>query len=99
MTNNTMSELLKDYINNTVKLIVDNPDEVEVSLTVSTKSVIIQLKSRKSDLGKIIGKGGRTVESLKIIILAIKNTHFPNDTRRVILEIIEDESSSYKDLN
>lgn len=93
-----MSDLLKDFVDSTVKQIVDNPDEVKTSITVSTKSVIVQIKSEKEDLGKIIGKKGRTIEAMKVITLAIKNTHFPRDTRRVSLEIIEDESSSFLDL-
>ena len=78
--------------------LLDNPDDVNVSISVSTKSVLIQIKSAKSDLGKIIGKKGRTIESLKIITLAIKNTHFPRDVRNISLEIIEDEKSSFLDL-
>lgn len=94
----TMSELLVEFVKNTIKKIVDQPDDVKVSITVSTKSVIIQIKSAKSDIGKIVGKKGRSVEAIKIITLAIKNTHFPRDTRRVSLEIIEDETSSFMDL-
>lgn len=93
-----MSDLLNEYVNDTVRRLVDNPDDVRVAITVSTKTVIVQIKSRKSDLGKIIGKKGRTIEALKIITLAIKNTHFPRDTRRVSLEIIEDEASSFLDM-
>lgn len=93
-----MSEVLEEYVTKTVKLLVDNPDEIKIIVTVSTKNVIIQIKSLKSDLGKIIGKKGRTIDSLKTITLAIKNTHFPSDTRRVSLEIIEDETASFLDL-
>jgi predicted RNA-binding protein YlqC (UPF0109 family) len=93
-----MSEILQDYVDSTIKKIVDNPDNVKTTTTVSTKSVIIQIKSDQEDLGKIIGKKGRTIESLKILTLAIKNTQFPKDTRRVVLEIIEDEDSSFLDL-
>jgi hypothetical protein len=93
-----MSEVLEEYVTKTVKLLVDNPDEIKIIATVSTKNVIIQIKSLKSDLGKIIGKKGRTIDSLKTITLAIKNTHFPSDTRRVSLEIIEDETASFLDL-
>lgn len=95
----TMSELLVEFVMGTIKKLVDKPDEVMVDVTVSTKSVIIQIKSAKSDIGKIVGKKGRAIESLKIITLAIKNTHFPRDARRVSLEIIEDETSSFMDLN
>ncbi len=93
-----MSEILQDYVDSTIKKIVDNPDDVKITTTVSTKSVIVQIKSDQEDLGKIIGKKGRTIESLKILTLAIKNTQFPRDTRRVVLEIIEDEDSSFLDL-
>jgi len=93
-----MSEILQDYVDSTIKKIVDNPDGVITTTTVSTKSVIVQIKSDQEDLGKIIGKKGRTIESLKILTLAIKNTQFPRDTRRVVLEIIEDEDSSFLDL-
>lgn len=95
----TMSELLTEFVTDTIKKLVDNPEEVEVVITISTKSVIIQIKSLKSDLGKIIGKKGRTIDALKVVTLAIKNTHFPRDTRRVSLEIIEDETSSFLDLD
>jgi len=93
-----MSEILQDYVESTIKKIVDNPEDVKITTTVSTKSVIVQIKSDQEDLGKIIGKKGRTIESLKVLTLAIKNTQFPRDTRRVVLEIIEDEDSSFLDL-
>lgn len=93
-----MSEILQDFVDSTIKKIVDNPEDVKTVTTVSTKSVIVQIKSDQEDLGKIIGKKGRTIESLKVLTLAIKNTQFPRDTRRVVLEIIEDEDSSFLDL-
>jgi len=93
-----MSEILQEYVESTIKKIVDSPEDVNITTTVSTKSVIVQIKSDQEDLGKIIGKKGRTIESLKVLTLAIKNTQFPRDTRRVVLEIIEDEDSSFLDL-
>ena len=93
-----IAELLETYVDSTIKKIVDKPDSVKTIATVSTKSVIVQIKSSPDDLGKIIGKKGRTIESLKILTLAIKNTHFPKDTRRVVLEIIEDEATSFLEL-
>jgi len=91
-----MSEELKEYVELTTKKLVDNVDGVEVKVVISTKSVIIQIKTDKSDCGKVIGKKGRTVEAIKILILAIKNTNFPDDTRRVSIEIIEDETSDFR---
>jgi len=91
----SISELLQNHVESTTKKLVDNPEEVKVAVAISTKSIIVQIKVAKSDCGKVIGKQGRTIEAMKIITLAIKNTHFPDDARRVSLEILEDESSNF----
>ena len=90
-----MSKILKDFIEDTTKAVVDKPEVVEVSVSVSTKAIIIQLRVDQSDCGKVIGKRGRTIDALKILCLAIKNTNFPNDSRRVMLEVLEDENSEF----
>jgi len=90
-----MSNLLKDQVENFIKLVVDAPDEVKISSSVSTKAVIIQIKVDKQDCGKIIGKKGRTIEALKVLCLAVKNTQFPEDSRRIMLEVLEEENSSF----
>jgi predicted RNA-binding protein YlqC (UPF0109 family) len=92
---NEMSALLKNFVENTTALIVDNPDDIQVIASVSTKAIIIQIKVDKSDCGKIIGKHGRTIESMKVLCLAVKNTKFPEDSRRVMLEVLEDENSEF----
>ena len=92
---NGMSSYLKKYIESVIKPLVDNPDEVEVFASVSTKTVIVQIKVEKTDCGKIIGKHGRTIESIKVVCLAAKNTQFPDDSRRVVLEVLEDENSDF----
>jgi len=91
---NGMSELLVEFVETTVKKLVDKPEEVKINVVVSTKSVIVQIRVSREDCGKVIGKKGKTIDALKIIALAIKNTRFP-DARRVSLEILEDESSSF----
>jgi predicted RNA-binding protein YlqC (UPF0109 family) len=90
-----MTSLLQDYIKDTVKAIVDKPENVEVSVSISTKAIIIQTKVDQSDCGKIIGKRGRTIDALKVICLAIKNTNYPEDSRRVMLEVLEDENTNF----
>ena len=90
-----MSDLLQSYIENTTKLVVDKPESVKVLVSITTKAVILQIKVEQSDCGKIIGKQGRTIEAFKILCLAIKNTNFPGDSRRVMLEVLEDEDSSF----
>jgi predicted RNA-binding protein YlqC (UPF0109 family) len=90
-----MSDVLRKYVIETIEGIVDNPKGVDVNITVSTKAVIIQVKVDETDCGKIIGKRGRTIDALKILCLAIKNTQFPDDSRRVVLEVLEDENSHF----
>lgn len=90
-----ISDLLKQYVESTTKQIVDNPDEVKTITTISTKAAIIQIKVAQNDLGKIIGRQGRTIEAIKILCLAIKNTKFPEDSRKVILEVLEDENTDF----
>jgi len=90
-----MSELLKDYVESTTKAVVDRPEIVEISAAISTKAIIIQVKVDQSDCGKIIGKRGRTIDALKVLCLAIKNTNYPDDSRRVMLEVLEDENSEF----
>lgn len=87
---NNMVETVNDAIKSIVKKLVDKPDNVVTETSTSTKNVIVQLKVDKNDFGKVIGKKGRTIESLKVIGAAIKKTNFPNDSRNVIVEILED---------
>jgi len=86
---------LQKFIEDTTKSIVDEAEKVEVSVAVSTKAVIVQIRVAQYDVGKIIGKQGRTIDSLKILCLAIKNTQFPEDSRRILLEVLEDENSGF----
>jgi predicted RNA-binding protein YlqC (UPF0109 family) len=90
-----MAEMLKDYVEETTKKIVDTPEEVKVTSSISTKAVIIQIKVEKYDCGKIIGKRGRTIDAIKVLCLAIKNTMHPDDSRRVMLEVLEDENTDF----
>lgn len=90
-----VSEILNQFVEETIKKIVDEPNEVKVTCSVSTKAVIIQIKVAQTDCGKVIGKNGKNIESLKTLCLAIKNTNSPEDSRGVILEVLEDENSSF----
>lgn len=58
----------RDFIEFVVKTIVDFPDEIEVTQTVDDLGVLITLKVRKEDMGKIIGKAGQTAKSLRVLL-------------------------------
>lgn len=85
-----MVQTVSDAVKDIVKKLVDDPESVVIETSTSTKNVILQLKVDKNDFGKVIGKKGRTIESLKVIGSAIKKTNFPDDSRNVIVEILED---------
>ncbi len=91
----SMSDMLRNFVKDTTEKIVDKPDDVDVKATVSTKAIIIQVRVHDRDCGKIIGRRGRTIDALKVLCLAIKNTQFPNDSRRVMLEVLEDEDTQF----
>ena len=79
-----MSEL-RDLIDYVSKALVDMPDEVNVSEIVGEQTTVIELKVDKSDLGKVIGKQGRTARALRTIL----NAASTKLKKRSVLEIIE----------
>lgn len=79
-----MSEL-KDLMSYVTKALVDMPESVKVNEIVGEQTTVIELNVDKSDLGKIIGKQGRTARSLRTIL----NAASTKLKRRSVLEIIE----------
>jgi predicted RNA-binding protein YlqC (UPF0109 family) len=79
-----MSEL-KDLITYVSKALVDMPEAVQVTEIVGEQTTVIELKVDKTDLGKIIGKQGRTARSLRTIL----NAASTKLKKRSVLEIIE----------
>ncbi len=81
---NPVGELSK-LIEAIAKMLVDLPDQVEVSEIIGENTTVIELKVAKEDLGKIIGKEGRTARSLRTIISAAS----AKLKKRAVLEILE----------
>lgn len=79
-----MSEL-KDLIEYVSKSLVDLPDNVEVNEIVGEQTTVVELKVDKTDLGKVIGKQGRTARALRTIL----NAASTKLKKRSVLEIIE----------
>lgn len=51
--------------------LVDNPDQVEVTEIASDHNCVIELRVAKEDIGKVIGKEGRTAQSMRTILAAV----------------------------
>lgn len=80
-----MSSELKTLIELVSKALVDMPDEVHVNEIEGEQTTVIELKVDKSDLGKVIGKQGRTARALRTIL----NAASTKLRKRSVLEIIE----------
>ena len=61
---------LKELVEYIIKALVDNPDKVQVEEIGGEKSVIFELRVGEGDLGKVIGKEGRTAKAIRAIITA-----------------------------
>lgn len=74
--------LLIDYIS---RALVDLPDQVSVKCIEGEQTTVIELKVAKEDLGKVIGKQGRTARAVRTIL----NGASTKLKKRTVLEIIE----------
>ena len=77
--------MLKELIEFIAKALVDKPEEVEVSEVEGEQTSVIELRVAKEDLGKVIGKQGRTARSMRTILSAAST----KIRKRAVLEIIE----------
>lgn len=76
---------LKELVEQMAKALVDNPDQVDVAEVDGEQTAVIELKVAKDDLGKVIGKQGRTAQAMRTILGAASTKL----RRRSVLEIVE----------
>jgi len=76
---------LKDLIKCIALALVDHPEQVSVSEIEGTQTTVLELKVAKEDMGKIIGKQGRTARAIRTILSAASG----KTKKRTVLEIIE----------
>ncbi|MBN2438680.1 MAG: KH domain-containing protein [Deltaproteobacteria bacterium] len=77
--------MMKELIKYMAQALVDNPDRVEVSEVVGEQTSVLELRVAKEDLGKVIGKQGRTAKAMRTILSAAST----KIRKRSVLEIIE----------
>lgn len=78
---------MKELVQYLAKSLVSNPDAVEVKESEADASSVFELKVAKDDLGRIIGKQGRTAKSIRTIL----NAAASKTNRKVVLEIVEEK--------
>jgi len=76
---------LKDLVEFVAKALVDQPEKVEVAEVSGEQTTVVELRVAKEDLGKVIGKQGRTVKALRAIVSAASS----KIRKRADLEILE----------
>jgi predicted RNA-binding protein YlqC (UPF0109 family) len=81
----TEVNIMKDLISYIAKSLVDKPEEVVVTEIEGEQTSVIELKVAKEDLGKVIGKQGRTARAMRTILGAASTKL----KKRSVLEIIE----------
>jgi predicted RNA-binding protein YlqC (UPF0109 family) len=76
---------MKELIEYIARALVDNPDEVKVREVEGEKTTVYELRVGSGDLGKVIGKHGRTARSIRTLL----NAAATKAGKRAVLEILE----------
>lgn len=77
--------MLGEFIENITKALVDDPGQVEIRETMTERLTIIEVHVAKQDVGKVIGRRGRTVQSMRNLLQAVS----ARTDRRAALEIVD----------
>ena len=78
---------MKDLVQYLAKSLVSHPDSVEIQETGDNDTSVFEVKVAKEDLGRIIGKQGHTVKSIRTLL----NAAAAISNRKVVLEIVEEK--------
>lgn len=76
---------MKELVEYIAKALVDRPEQVQVTEIEGEQTSVIELKVAKEDLGKVIGKQGRTARAIRTLLSAAST----KIGKRAVLEIIE----------
>jgi len=76
---------VRELIEIMAKALVEHPDQVQVSEIAGENASIIELRTAKEDIGKVIGKRGRNAQAMRTIL----NATSAKLRKRVVLEIID----------
>ena len=77
--------LEKDLVEYIAKSLVDDPENVNVSIIEGEKSTILELRVSQDDIGKVIGKHGRIAKAVRTVLSAAAS----KTGKRVVLEILD----------
>ncbi|MDP8215534.1 MAG: KH domain-containing protein [Candidatus Euphemobacter frigidus] len=78
---------MKELIEYIVKSIVDSPESVNVTQIDGESTIVFELRVQQDDVGKVIGKKGRTINAIRTLV----NATAAKSNMRAMLEIVEEE--------
>ncbi len=84
-TDKKKAKSMKNLIIKIVKALVDNPEQVQITEIEGRQTVVLELRVDKSDMGKVIGKQGRTANAIRTLLNAASG----KVGKRFVLEIVE----------
>lgn len=76
---------MKDILESIIKSLVDAPNEVKIAELQGDKTIIFELRCNPKDIGKIIGKSGKTVGAMRVLLNSIAS----RQGRKAILEVVD----------
>jgi predicted RNA-binding protein YlqC (UPF0109 family) len=82
---NRGDEAMKDLVHKIVEALVDHPDQIEIDEVKGDPTSVIELMVNREDIGKVIGRQGRTAQAIRTIL----NAASAKSRKRVLLEILE----------
>ncbi|HWP82174.1 MAG TPA: KH domain-containing protein [Bacteroidota bacterium] len=75
---------MKEFVEFVAKQLVDRPDEVAVESEEKENKLVLRVKVSQPDVGKIIGKNGRTASALRVLLRAVA----AKEGKRAVLDIV-----------
>ena len=76
---------MREFVEQILRALADHPDEIRLAELAGEQTTVFELRCHKEDLGKLIGKSGRTVGAVRVLLSAFA----AKNGRRAMLEIVE----------
>ena len=76
---------MKELIEYVVKTLVDHPEDIRIAEIVGERTIVFELRCHPEDVGKVIGKSGKTVGAIRTLL----STVAARQNKRAMLEVVE----------
>ena len=76
---------MKDILEIIISNLVDNQEEIEITETVNPKGILFEVKVAQNDIGKVIGRQGKTARSIRILMKSVA----AKERKRVSVEFLD----------